>query len=208
MKYLNYEIADLKTLRGLLTAKEINNQPDLWLKTYTRLIEEKKNIAEFLKKALQNKNINIVLTGAGSSAFIGEALSGLFQRKFNVPTRAVATTDIITHPDDYFVKSASTLMVSFARSGDSPESVASINFAKKYCDNFYEINITCNSKGNLATKENEENSYEGKKYYNTYQNLLLNEKNHSTNFQNTRKYPIKKTAPSSIETRYAWAFPL
>ena len=70
MKYLNYEIADLKTLRGLLTAKEINNQPDLWLKTYTRLIEEKKNIAEFLKKALQNKNINIVLTGAGSSAFI------------------------------------------------------------------------------------------------------------------------------------------
>ena len=159
MKYLNYEIADLKTLRGLLTAKEINNQPDLWLKTYTRLIEEKKNIAEFLKKALQNKNINIVLTGAGSSAFIGEALSGLFQRKFNVPTRAVATTDIITHPEDYFVKSASTLLISFARSGDSPESVASINLAKMQCDNFYEFNITCNSKGNLVTKKNSGNSF-------------------------------------------------
>ncbi|NOY37328.1 MAG: SIS domain-containing protein [Chlorobi bacterium] len=159
MKYLNYETSDLEAYQGLLTAREINNQPDLWLKTYSRVIEEKENIVDFLAKALRNKNINIVLTGAGTSAFIGEALRGVFQREFGVPTRAVATTDIITHPDDYFVKSASTLMVSFARSGDSPESVASINFAKKYCDNFYEINITCNSKGNLATKENEENSY-------------------------------------------------
>jgi len=159
MKYLNYDIADLKTYRGFLTAKEINDQPDLWLKTYSRLIEEKENIAEFLGKALLNKNINIVLTGAGTSAFIGEALKGVFQRKFGVPTRAIATTDIITHSEDYFVKSASTLLISFARSGDSPESVASINLAKKHCDNFYEFNITCNSKGNLATKENVENSY-------------------------------------------------
>ena len=159
MKYLGYDMADLKINQGLLTAREISNQPDLWLKTYYKFLEEKDNIANYLKKVLENNDVNIILTGAGSSAFIGETLKGIIQRKFGIITRAIPTTNIITHAEDIFINNGTTLLISFARSGDSPESVATIDLARKYCKNLYELNITCNSRGKLARKESTGNSY-------------------------------------------------
>jgi len=51
------------------------------------------------------------------------------------------------------------LLISFARSGDSPESVAAVELAKEYCDKLYEFNITCNKEGALAKKTGDTNSY-------------------------------------------------
>ena len=95
---------------------------------------------------------NIILSGAGTSAFIGEALVGTYQKKLGVTVRAIATTDIITHPADYFIESRPTLLISFARSGDSPESLATVELAEKYCENLYNLIITCNKDGVLARK--------------------------------------------------------
>lgn len=159
MKYLNYQIEELESLGGINTAKEICSQPELWEKTYIKLVEEKDWILEFFEKVWVHESPNVILTGAGTSAFIGEVLVGKFQKRWKVPCRAISTTDIITHPDNYFIKSSPTLLISFARSGDSPESVAAVELAKEYCDNLYELNITCNKDGALAKRTGDRNSY-------------------------------------------------
>jgi len=159
MEYLNYDVSDLKSLGGFFTAKEISRQPELWIETYYKLLKEKVAIQSFLNKILVKECPYVILTGAGTSAFIGEALVGPFQKKWGIYTRAIATTDLITHPENYFLRSRPTLLISFARSGDSPESLASVKLANKYCDDLYKLNITCNKEGELAKKTDSDNSY-------------------------------------------------
>lgn len=42
------------------------------------------------------------------------------------------------------------MLISFARSGDSPESLGSVSYADKICENIYHLFITCNKQGKLA----------------------------------------------------------
>jgi tagatose-6-phosphate ketose/aldose isomerase len=159
MKYLNIDTKDLELKGAYYTAKEISSQPAMWLKTYRRVREEKVQIKKFLDRVVEEDNPCVILTGAGTSAFIGESLVGSYQKKLKVSTRSIATTDIITHPEDYFIRSKPTLLISFARSGDSPESLASVKLAEAHCDHLYKLIITCNKKGKLAVNSRSENSY-------------------------------------------------
>jgi tagatose-6-phosphate ketose/aldose isomerase len=63
---------------------------------------------------------------------------------------AIASTDIVTNPEHFFLKNTPTLLVSFARSGSSPESHEAIVLANRYCDEVYHLIITCNKDGKLA----------------------------------------------------------
>lgn len=159
MKYLDIETKDLELNGGYYTAKEISSQPDMWLKTYERVKEEKEGIKEFIGNIIDKKNPSVILTGAGTSAFIGEVLAGTVQKQLKVSTRSIPTTDIITHPGDYFMRSRPTLLVSFARSGDSPESLATVKLAEAHCDDLYQLIITCNKKGELAVKSLNDHTY-------------------------------------------------
>ena len=159
MKYLNIDTKDLELKGAYYTAKEISSQPDMWSKTYERVREEKDQLKQFLDKIVEKDDPFIILTGAGTSAFIGEALAGPLQKRWKVCTRSIATTDIITHPEDYFIRSKPTLLVSFARSGDSPESLATVKLAETHCDDLYQLIITCNKSGELAVKSRSENTY-------------------------------------------------
>lgn len=158
MEYLKCDTKKLKSDGGFYTAKEISRQPELWIETYQKLLKEKDKIRSFINKVLEKNCPYVILTGAGTSAFIGEALEGPFQKKWGVCTRAIATTDLITHPENYFIRSRPTLLISFARSGDSPESLATVDLANKYCDELYELNITCNKDGELARRMIAKNS--------------------------------------------------
>jgi tagatose-6-phosphate ketose/aldose isomerase len=124
-----------------------------------KLLEEKDQVLKFFGKVWENECPYVILAGAGTSAFIGEVLVGVFQKTWGVSCRAIATTDIITHPKNYLIKDRPTLLISFARSGDSPESVATVELAKEHCDNLYVLNITCNKDGELAKKTGDRNSY-------------------------------------------------
>src|SRR5256885_10423749 len=75
-------------------------------------------------------DLRIVLTGAGSSAFIGECLAPALARKL-ARVEAIPTTDIVASPDTFLSSRCRTLIVSFARSGNSPESVAAVEFAER-----------------------------------------------------------------------------
>lgn len=158
MEYLNYQIKDLQLKGGFHTAKEINSQPGLWEETYSKLLEEKPRVLSFLEKFWDEPDPRVILTGAGTSAFIGETLAGPLQKKWGIPCQAIDTTDIVTHPDNYFIQSKPTLLISFARSGDSPESLQAVRLAKGHCGKLYELNLTCNAEGSLAKNTKGEDS--------------------------------------------------
>lgn len=135
------------------TQREILSQPALWQQVYHLIKTESTEIASFLKPVLQKENLNVLLTGAGTSGFIGEAAHGILQQMWLRPVQAVATTEIVTQPESVFIRSTPTLLISFARSGNSPESVETVKLADTYCDEIYHLIITCNSEGALATME-------------------------------------------------------
>ncbi|MDX9881390.1 MAG: SIS domain-containing protein [Prolixibacteraceae bacterium] len=101
--------------------------------------------------------MDTVLTGAGSSAFIGAAVSGVFVKFNHVSARAIPTTELITHPDFLLLKEKAVLLVSFARSGNSPESLAAIDTVNKYCRQSWHIIITCNETGELYRRSDASN---------------------------------------------------
>ena len=149
MKYLGIDESILNKRDGIFTAKEISGQPILWSAIKDKFFDEKSDISSFLNEIIP-KIDTIILTGAGTSAFIGLSLFGEIQRTTKVTTRSVATTDLVSHPQDFFSPESSILLISFARSGNSPESVATLRLADTYCKNCYHLVITCNEDGELA----------------------------------------------------------
>lgn len=132
------------------TEKEIWGQPNLWQNIFEQVVAEKQALSSFLDVALSEKDLNVILTGAGSSAFIGLSLVGSFNRNLNQRAMAISTTDLVTHPSDYFSPQMPVLLISFARSGNSPESVAVIKLADQVCTKVFHLIITCDASGALA----------------------------------------------------------
>ena len=132
------------------TEAEILGQPKLWLKLWDNYQSVKLELHNYLYGFLDDKDIRIILTGAGTSAFIGDVLHGLFSKSFQNPISAVATTDLITHPELYFSKSNKYLLISFARSGNSPESSQVILLSEELSKKVHHLIITCNPESELT----------------------------------------------------------
>lgn len=137
------------------TFDEIHQQPAMWRKEYAALLKAKAQVSAFMHKYLTPET-DIVLTGAGTSAFIGDALQPVMRGMWR-NVRSVPTTDIITHADHLLDPERPLLLISFARSGNSPESVGAVNLANKLCKNVAHVYITCNKNGKLAKQANGEN---------------------------------------------------
>lgn len=159
MSYLQFKKEEIEQKGGLHTALEIKGQPVLWQEVYGLILSQKKSLLKFMSPLLEDTGLRIILTGAGSSAFIGEAAQGIVQTNTKRITQAIATTDLLTHPQLHFIKEMPTLLVSFARSGNSPESLAVVQLANKYCDTVFHLIITCNPDGALI-KNGLPNTYE------------------------------------------------
>lgn len=131
------------------TYREILQQPDIWLKEWNNMVQHQETIKAFLNEYL-TPDTEIILTGAGTSAFIGDALAPMLHHGLLRNAKAVSTTDLITHAASYLCPEKPLLLISFARSGNSPESVGAINIANKLCSKVAHIFITCNEQGELA----------------------------------------------------------
>ncbi|QRR01306.1 SIS domain-containing protein [Dyadobacter sandarakinus] len=151
MMQINNELPTLDSDGDTHTQREILSQPELWGEVYQLIKNESAAIAGFLKPILQISNLRVVLTGAGTSGYIGESAQGTLQKQWRRPVQAVPTTEIVTRPEAVFIRPAPTLLISFARSGNSPESVETVRLADVHCDEVYHLIITCNREGALAT---------------------------------------------------------
>ncbi len=107
-------------------------------------------INKFVSKYFDCPDREIVFSGAGTSAYIGDILSVLYAKRGYKNCRSVSTTDIITHPEAFLPTDKKVVLVSFARSGNSPESIATVELANKLCEDIVHVVITCNSEGILA----------------------------------------------------------
>lgn len=140
------------------TYTEILNQADTWLEVYNLYEKRKNDIENFLKKV--GKDCKIIFTGAGTSEYVGNIALDYLKTHGEFEFESVATTDLVSAPYLHFEKNQKTLLVSFARSGNSPESLAAVKLGKQIVDDFYNLPITCAKEGKLAqTLKDDENSY-------------------------------------------------
>lgn len=156
---LGMELSFLDSAGARHTAREINHQPEIWKKTFELVKDRKTYLEAFLSQCFSYDSLDIIFTGAGTSAFIGDSLESIFRKNTNRPCRAIPTTQIVTHPNFYLSKNQPTLLVSFARSGDSPESLAVVNLADQFCDTIFHLIITCNADGGLARYATKPNTF-------------------------------------------------
>jgi tagatose-6-phosphate ketose/aldose isomerase len=153
-----------KAMRGLShTPGEIAQQPNTWATTFLSIQQRRIEIAEFLKltgigpKNMESKERPIVfLIGAGTSDYIGQSLVHLFRQKWQCEVAAVASTDLLTGFDDYILRGQKYLWISFSRSGDSPEGVATLKRALDEYPNISHLIVSCNAAGQLIRAHRED----------------------------------------------------
>lgn len=138
------------TLGGGHTAREIAQQPALWRQLPqcwdSVPAQERQRIADILA----NPCASVILTGAGTSAYAGELAADCLNAQSPAQVRAVASTTLLSHPALFVSAKAPLLVVSFARSGNSPESQAIVDLVRQLAPNAIFLNITCNAEGLLA----------------------------------------------------------
>ena len=94
-------------------------------------LQRQTSLQQFLAPIVGDPSARIVLTGAGTSAFIGQCLQPALSARLPCRVDAIATTDIVSAPQLWLKSAAPTLLVSFARSGNSPESVATLGLGEQ-----------------------------------------------------------------------------
>lgn len=132
------------------TAREIAQQPALWREVEKIVAASRQPLDAFLRPLTARGDLRVVLTGAGTSAFAGQVLQAALARRLGLRVDAVATTDLVADPRGCLAEDVPTLLVSFARSGDSPESVAATDLADRVLSEVHHLVITCNAQGGLA----------------------------------------------------------
>lgn len=148
--FLGFDEAWLDMRGGAWTAREICQQPQMLRRTQDGLRTRQSEIEAFLAPLLARPELRIVLTGAGTSAFIGDSLAPWLAAHLKRRVESIATTDIACAPELYLDAGQPTLLVSFGRSGNSPESIAAVELADQCLDEIHHLVITCNAEGALA----------------------------------------------------------
>ena len=161
------------------TLTEIYQQPATWEKTCRQIAEHRDEIQKFIDQVIKCDDYDVILTVAGTSEFVGNALfphlAGLLDHK----VKSYGTTDIVATPEAYLSRTKPTLLISFGRSGNSPESVGAIDAAESVCDHIYHLFVTCNKNGALSKRAAEtENCYA----------INLTDETHDQSFAMTSSY--------------------
>ena len=146
---------ELAELGAEITTKEIKQQPELWQETLTIYQEKQEAIAAFLRTIKQktDKRIRVVFTGAGTSQYVGDTIVPYLNKTGATADylfESIATTDIVAAPEQVLFADEPTLLVSFARSGNSPESLAAVKIVDQFVADSYHLTITCAADGSLA----------------------------------------------------------
>ncbi len=161
------------------TLREICQQPATWLRTCA-LMQGK---AASLQSALAGI-ASLILTGSGSSEYAGDCVRLPLQSELGVLTQAIAGGALLAHGRRALPPQRPGLMVSIARSGDSPESAGTLALMLRTEPEIRHLVLTCNEAGSLArTYQNhrqavvitlhEETNDEGLVMTSSFTNLVL-----------------------------------
>lgn len=143
-----------KIERGLVhTPAEIAHQPETWLKTFELFRARKSEIHTFLEEsgvfAPSTSRPTVFLVGAGTSDYVGQAVSYLLRSVWQCEVIPVPSTDLLTHMDNWVLPGRKYLWVSFSRSGDTPEGFAVLERASRTYPNIRHVIVSCNSNSRM-----------------------------------------------------------
>ena len=144
-----------KEARGTrYTPQEIQHQPATWQTTYKICAERRLDLIQFLRTAgigaEHMPRPTVFLVGAGTSDYIGRALTPLLRRLWGCEVWAVPSTDLLTNLEDFVFADRPYLWVSFSRSGDSSEGLAVLEKAIERYPKVRHLLVTCNQEGGMA----------------------------------------------------------
>jgi len=123
------------------TWREIHQQPDIWADWGTTL-----DVASLRGWIAAQTFDEVWFCGAGTSAYIGDAIAAQIKG-----TRSVPSTDLVSRPQHYLT-GARPLVVSFGRSGNSSESLGTLEALDALAPEAPRLHITCNPDGALARR--------------------------------------------------------
>lgn len=144
-------------MRGIVhTPKEIYQQPATWVKTGQIMASVRLLLLEALEavgvesQSPQDRPV-VILAGAGTSDYIGHAVSRIFRRQWNCEVMVVPSTELLTNMDDFIQPERRYLLISFSRSGESSEGIATLEHATgRFPTQISHLVITCNAAGSMA----------------------------------------------------------
>jgi tagatose-6-phosphate ketose/aldose isomerase len=128
------------------TLREIFQQPSTLMDTCERTVAH----ADGLKRCLEDIRC-IVFTGSGSSEYAGACVTLPMQQELGITVQTVPSGNLLTHGTRALPALRPALVVSLARSGDSPESVAAVRLLLEADQRIQHLGVTCNAAGRLAT---------------------------------------------------------
>ena len=129
------------------TLTEIWQQPEVWAETARRTISTRDQWSDMVETAQA-----IVLTGSGSSFFVGKCIANALQASTSIPVTTVESGEILMLGADALPSARPLLMVSFSRSGDSPESSGLVQYCLGEDPEINHLLVCCNPKGRLARR--------------------------------------------------------
>ena len=152
--FVNLSEQEKEALGMTATVREIAQQPVTWRGTRKIFEQHAERLRRFLETARVpgplEQRPTVVLTGAGTSDYIGQALTLLLRTEWGCETQAIASTDLLANMADTLVPGRRYLMISFSRSGDSPEGVAVLKQALARYPEIAHLIVTCNERGRMA----------------------------------------------------------
>lgn len=127
------------------TIREICQQPWTWLRTCERMLASR----DGLKDDLQGIH-SLALTGSGSSEYAGECVRIPLQNALCIPTESVSGGALLMYGGKALPPGRPGMLVSVARSGDSPESSGVVELLLSTEPQIRHVVATCNEQGRLA----------------------------------------------------------
>ena len=132
------------------THAEFLSQPGLWQLWGVDLSHKISSIHAWLHV---RDHAEVYFCGAGTSAFIGETLARSLNR---IPSTcrfiALPSTDLVSQPHHFLHAREKSLFVSFGRSGNSPESIGTLDALDQLAPHADRFHIFCNPEGALAQR--------------------------------------------------------
>ncbi|WP_031472878.1 SIS domain-containing protein [Agathobaculum desmolans] len=151
-KIFNVTAEQMQQTSSVFTLSEIYQQPATWKKTCDQIRANKDALKKFIDQVITCEDFDVILTGAGTSEFVGNALFPALTKGLNFKVKSYGTTDLVATPEAYLSRTKPTLLISFGRSGNSPESVGAIDVAEAVCDHVFHLFVTCNKNGALSKR--------------------------------------------------------
>jgi tagatose-6-phosphate ketose/aldose isomerase len=123
----------------LYTLPEILQQPHLWPVT----LEIVHAASQRMRLDEKLKGVRVLLTGAGTSAYAATAVAAAWTQASAVPT-----TDLLVDAEHYLT--GIDVVISLARSGNSPESAAVVEHVRALRPDIQQFAIVCDEEGALS----------------------------------------------------------